>query len=80
MITRDMIAYERSKHFIGENMIAENIICTTDRKVRKKEKVRVVGLFRDFLIVTNGYYNWCINYQDFFEEEPADGMETSLFE
>lgn len=77
MITSDMIRHERERHFIGETFEAENIIITTDHKSRIREKVRVIELCKHFMIVTNGKYNWCIEYKDMLLEDEEDEQKRT---
>lgn len=72
MITPRMIAHERASHFIGENLTVRNVVQTKEFKTIRQEKVRIIGIYPFFCIVTNGYYNYCVKWVDFLKEEDDD--------
>ena len=73
MITPEMMAHERASHFIGENLVVKNIIQTREQKTIRSEKVRIIGIYRNFCLVTNGYYCYSVNWVDFLKEDDNDG-------
>ncbi len=69
MITPDMIAHERISHFIGENLVVKNVVQTKEQKTVRTEKARIIGIYRNFCLVTNGYYCYSVKWIDFLQEE-----------
>lgn len=72
MITPDIIAHERRTHFIGELIVVKNVIKAKERKENVTEKVRIVEMYRNFCVVTNGLYNYSVKWIDFLESEDEE--------
>ena len=69
MITPEILAHERSSHYIGEIIVVNNVIQTKTEKHVRKEKVRIIGIYRSFCLVTNGYYSYSVKWIDFLQKE-----------
>lgn len=65
MITADIIRYERSLHYIGEEMeLTKNILVDDGRKELQKDKFRVIEIHRWHLVLTNGLYQRSVRLTD----------------
>ena len=71
MFTRKMIKQFADSVSIGETLDRESKIFTTER-IKVSEKVRVIDKKRDFCIVTNGHYSYCIPWVDLMRKQMGD--------
>ena len=69
MITPEMIAHERNRHFIGEILVVENVAQTRELKSIRKEEARIIAIYQRFCLVYNGKYTYCVKWDDFLQEE-----------
>lgn len=70
MIIPEMISYERSLHYIGEEVTLKKDILTDDgRKATSKERFKVIDIHKWHLVLTNGKYQRSIKLVDIIMEK-----------
>lgn len=52
------------RHFIGEVVKIADVVAKKEHKAEFMVDVRIIAKYRDFAIVTNGIYNWCVGWLD----------------
>lgn len=72
MITPEMIVHERSRHFIGEILVVENVAQTRELKSIRKEEARIIGIYKWFCQVYNGKYTYSVKWADFLQTDDEE--------
>ena len=70
MIIPEMISYERSLHYIGEEVtLKKNVIDDEGKKATAKERFRVIDIHRWHMVLTNDRYQRSIKFVDIILEK-----------
>ena len=77
MFTRKMIKQFADSFSIGQTLERENRVLATERQ-QVNEKVRIIAKKKDFCIVTNGHYDYCIAWVDLMKKQMGDLSDTSF--
>lgn len=72
MWTKDDMRQMRSSVHIGMEFTVINQNLLTERKAPRTETVRVVQVYRDYVLVTNGRYQWGMCWVDLFGTKDED--------
>ena len=54
----------RRRHFIGEVVKIADVVAKKEHKAEFMVDARIIAKYRDFAVVTNGIYNWCVGWLD----------------
>lgn len=75
MITAKMIENFADNHSIGETFDRESKTLATERN-KATEKVRIIAKYKHYCIVTNGRYNYCLEWVDLIRKEMGYLLDT----
>lgn len=75
MITREMIAAYRASLSIGDTLM---VIDPSKTRETGPERHRVIAIYKRFAIVTNGKYNFAVNYSELIRREMGQTDDNTI--